>query len=118
MVQSSIENAVGILTKGIFHNLDDYEFFALVSTISAGASWRGCTTPLSIHGPPRETERKALQAPPDAPYEHLERLGQPRCHTRIKIVYYSVEREHLHKEVLTRASVFTVKIYTKEVKHR
>ena len=37
-------------------------------------------------------------------------------HIRFDNAYYSVGREYLHKEVLIRASVSTVKIYAKEGK--
>jgi hypothetical protein len=56
---------------------------------------------------------------PAAPYEYMERRVakvSSDYHIRFDNAYYSVGREYLHKEVLIRASVSTVKICTKEGK--
>lgn len=53
---------------------------------------------------------------PDVPYESMERRickVSSDYHIRFDNAYYSVGREYLHKEVLVRASVATVKIYTR-----
>ena len=66
-----------------------------------------------------QAEREALQPLPESPYEYMERRVakvSSDYHIRFDNAYYSVGREYLHKEVLVRASVSTVKIYTKEGK--
>lgn len=61
-----------------------------------------------------EAEREDLMELPLTPYEYMERKVakvSSDYHIRFDNAYYSVGREFLHKEVLIRASVSTVKIY-------
>lgn len=123
--KSSVENAVGILEKGIFHDLEDGEFFSLEQFNDKlwslleklnNASFKKKDYSRTHYW---EAEREALQPLPETPYEYMERRVakvSSDYHIRFDNAYYSVGREYLHKEVLVRASVSTVKIYTKEGK--
>ena len=123
--KSSVENAVGILEKGIFHDLEDFEYFSLEQFNNDlwarldklnKASFKKKEYSRNHYW---ETEREALQPLPTAPYEYMERRTakvSSDYHIRFDNAYYSVGREYLHKEVLVRASASTVKIYTKEGK--
>lgn len=121
--KSSVENAVGILEKGIFHDLDDAQYFSLEQFNEA--LWAKLEqvnkAPFKKRDHNRayywESERKDLQPLPPAPYEYMERRTckvSSDYHIRFDNAYYSVGREYLHKEVLVRASVTMVNIYTKE----
>lgn len=121
--KSSVENAVGILEKGIFHDLEDGTFFSLEQFNDAlwtlleklnNASFKKKEYSRTHYW---EEEREMLQPLPETPYEYMERRiakVSSDYHIRFDNAYYSVGREYLHKEVLVRASASTVKIYTKE----
>lgn len=121
--KSSVENAVGILEKGIFHDLEDGTFFSLEQFNDAlwtlleklnNASFKKKEYSRTHYW---EEERETLQPLPETPYEYMERRiakVSSDYHIRFDSAYYSVGREYLHKEVLVRASASTVKIYTKE----
>lgn len=123
--KSSVENAVGILEKGIFHDLEDCEFFSLEQFNDKlwslleklnNASFKKKDYSRTHYW---QAERETLQPLPESPYEYMERRVakvSSDYHIRFDNAYYSVGREYLHKEVLVRASVSTVKIYTKEGK--
>lgn len=123
--KSSVENAVGILEKGIFHDLEDWEFFSLEQFNDKlwslleklnNASFKKKDYSRTHYW---QAERETLQPLPESPYEYMERRVakvSSDYHIRFDNAYYSVGREYLHKEVLVRASVSTVKIYTKEGK--
>ncbi len=118
--KSSVENAVGILEKGIFHDLEDCEFFSLEQFNDKlwslleklnNASFKKKDYSRTHYW---QAEREVLQPLPDTHYEYMERRVakvSSDYHIRFDNAYYSVGREYLHKEVLVRASVSTVKIY-------
>lgn len=123
--KSSVENAVGILEKGLFHDLEDREYFTLeqfnhdlwerLEKLNR-ADFKRRDYSRTYYW---ESEKEALQPLPAAPYEYMERRTakvSSDYHIRFDNAYYSVGREYLHKEVLVRASVSVVKIYTKEGK--
>ena len=123
--KSSVENAVGILEKGFFHDMEDCEYFSLERFNDD--LWthleKLINAPFSKKDHCRnyywEAEREDLMELPAAPYEYMERRVakvSSDYHIRFDNAYYSVGREYLHKEVLIRASVSTVKIYAKEGK--
>ncbi len=120
--KSSVENAVGILEKGVFHDLEEFLYFSLDQFNKA--LWTKLETlnnaPFKKKEHCRrfywEAEREDLMPLPDVPYEYMERRickVSSDYHIRFDNAYYSVGREYLHKEVLVRASVATVKIYTR-----
>lgn len=121
--KSSVENAVGILEKGIFHDMEEHEYFSLEQFNDDLWSRleRLNNAPFTKKEHCRsyywEAEREDLMKLPLTPYEYMERKVakvSSDYHIRFDNAYYSVGREFLHKEVLIRASVSTVKIYTKE----
>ncbi len=121
--KSSVENAVGILEKGFFHDLAEIDYFSLEQFNCD--LWRHLeklnTTPFSKRPHNRryywEAERKELMLLPSVPYEYTERrLAKVSSdyHVRFDNAYYSVDRTYLHKEVLIRATAVAVKIFSKE----
>jgi len=121
--KSSVENAVGILEKGFFHDLEETDYFSLDQFNRD--LWRHLerlnTAPFSKKPHNRryywEEERKELMPLPSVPYEYTERRiakVSSDYHVRFDNAYYSVDRAYLHKEVLIRATTATVKIFSKE----
>lgn len=121
--KSSVENAVGILEKGFFHDMEEMDYFSLEQFNRD--LWRHLealnNAPFSKKPHNRryywEEERKELMPLPSAPYEYMERrLAKVSSdyHVRFDNAYYSVDRTYLHKEVLIRASTSTVRIFSKE----
>ncbi len=121
--KSSVENAVGILEKGFFHDMEEMEYFSLEQFNRD--LWRHLeqlnTAPFSKKPHDRryywQEERKELMPLPSVPYEYMERRiakVSSDYHVRFDNAYYSVNREYLHKEVLIRATGATVKIFSKE----
>lgn len=123
--KSSVENAVGILEKGLFHDLEDSEYFSLEQFNHD--LWAKLEKLNRANFKKKEhsriyyweVERDTLQPLPAAPYEYMERRVakvSSDYHIRFDNAYYSVGREFLHKEVLVRASASTVKIFTRDGK--
>ncbi len=121
--KSSVENAVGILEKGFFHDMEEMDYFSLEEFNRD--LWRHLeelnNAPFSKKPHNRryywEDERKELMPLPSAPYEYMERRMakvSSDYHVRFDNAYYSVDRAYLHKEVLIRASTSTVRIFSKE----
>ena len=119
--KSSVENAVGILEKGISHDMEEHEYFSLEQFNDDLWSRleRLNNAPFTKKEHCRsyywEAEREDLMELPLTPYEYMERKVakvSSDYHIRFVNAYYSVGREFLHKEVLIRASVSTVKIYS------
>ena len=121
--KSSVENAVGILEKGIFHDLEEMDYFSLEHFNLD--LWRHLeelnSAPFSKKPHSRryewEAERKELLPLPPVPYEYMERRMakvSSDYHVRFDNAYYSVGKSYLHKEVIIRASTTTVKIFSKE----
>ena len=121
--KSSVENAVGILEKGIFHDMEEMDYFSLERFNRD--LWNHLDklnrAPFTKKSHSRryywEEERQELQPLPAAPYEYMERRTakvSSDYHVRFDNAYYSVDRAYLHKEVLIRASATTVKIFSKE----
>ena len=121
--KSSVENAVGILEKGFFHDMEEMDYFSLEEFNRD--LWRRLeelnNAPFSKKPHNRRyywnEERKELMPLPTVPYEYMERRMakvSSDYHVRFDNAYYSVDRAYLHKEVLIRASTTTVKIFSKE----
>ncbi len=121
--KSSVENAVGILEKGIFHDMEEMDYFSLEQFNRD--LWKHLeklnSAPFTKKPHSRryywEEERQELIPLPAAPYEYMERRMakvSSDYHIRFDNAYYSVDRVYLHKEVLVRASATTVKIFSKE----
>jgi len=121
--KSSVENAVGILEKGFFHDMEEMEYFSLEQFNRD--LWQHLeqlnTAPFSKKPHDRryywQEERKELMPLPSVPYEYMERRiakVSSDYHVRFDNAYYSVDRAFLHKEVLIRATSTTVMIFSKE----
>ena len=121
--KSSVENAVGILEKGFFHDMEEMDYFSLGQFNRD--LWRHLeklnAAPFTKKPHCRryywEEERRELMPLPPAPYEYMERRVakvSSDYHVRFDNAYYSVDRAYLHKEVLIRASASTVRIFSKE----
>lgn len=121
--KSSVENAVGILEKGFFHDMENMRYFSLEQFNRD--LWKHLeelnNAPFKKKPYCRryywEEERLALSPLPPVPYEYMERRTakvSSDYHIRFDNAYYSVDRAYLHKEVLIRASATTVKIFSKE----
>ncbi len=121
--KSSVENAVGILEKGIFHDLEEMDYFSLDQFNRD--LWHKLDKLNSAPFTKKEhnrryywaEERKELMPLPPAPYEYMERRAakvSSDFHVRFDNAYYSVDKAYLHKEVLIRASASTVRIFSKE----
>ena len=121
--KSSVENAVGILEKGFFHDMEEMDYFSLDQFNRD--LWRHLDKLNSAPFTKKEhnrlyywnEEHKELMPLPAVPYEYMERRVakvSSDYHVRFDNAYYSVDRAYLHKEVLIRASASTVKIFSKE----
>lgn len=121
--KSSVENAVGILEKGIFHDMEEMDYFSLEQFNRD--LWMHLdklnNAPFTKKPHSRryywDEERRELMPLPPVPYEYMERRTakvSSDYHVRFDNAYYSVDRAYLHKEVLIRASATTVKIFSKD----
>ena len=121
--KSSVENAVGILEKGFFHDMEEMDYFSLEQFNRD--LWKHLdklnNAPFTKKPHNRryywDEERRELMPLPPVPYEYMERWTakvSPDYHVRFDNAYYSVDRAYLHKEVLIRASATMVKIFSKE----
>ena len=121
--KSSVENAVDILEKGFFHDMEEMKYFSLDQFNRD--LWRNLeklnAAPFAKKAHCRryywEEERQELMPLPSEPYEYMDRKVakvSSDYHVRYNNAYYSVDRAYLHKEVLIRASASTVRIFSKE----
>ena len=119
--KSSVENAVGILEKGIFHDLEDQKYFSLTQFNSD--LWKRLEqlnrAPFKRKEHNRyyywEQERHELMPLPPVPYQYMERRTarvSSDFHVRFDNAYYSVDKAYLHKKVMIGATTDTVKIFT------
>ena len=118
--KSSVENAVGILEKGLFHDLEENRYFSLeafnedlwekLSELNDG-NLKGKDYSRSDRF--REEQRELMPLPPTQ-YHYMERKTakvSSDFHVRFDNAYYSVPKQYLHKQVLIRATVSAVKIF-------
>ena len=119
--KSSVENAVGILEKGIFHDLEERKYFSLRQF---NADLLEKIEELN-HQPFKkkehdryyywQEERLELMALPSTQYQYMER-SEPKVssdfHIRFDNAHYSVDKAYLHKRVSVRATASTVRIYS------
>lgn len=124
--KSSVENAVGILEKGFFHDLEDRKYFSLEQFNEDLWYKLGLLNQekMKNKGHSRyycwEEERGELMPLPPAPYEYMERKEakvSSDFHIRFDNAYYSVDKAYKHQKVSVRASTTTVKIYARNGKY-
>ena len=119
--KSSVENTVGILEKGLFHDLEDNRYFTieefnrdLHSKIEA-LNHRPLTKKDMSRYDLWQEERKELKPLPSMPYTYMERKTAKVSgdfHVRFDNAYYSVDKAFLHKNVMIGATSDRVNIYS------
>ena len=119
--KSSVENAVGILEKGLFHILEERQYFS-IDAFNADL-WAELVKlnkePFKKKEYNRyyywEEERHELMPLPSVHYEYTERrlaTVSSDFHVRFDNAYYSVDKAYLHKKVSIKASRSFVRIYS------
>ena len=119
--KSSVENAVGILEKGIFHKLEEQQYFSLDQFNKD--LWKELEAlnkePFKKKEHNRyyywEEEKLELMPLPSMHYEYMERKTakvSSDFHVRFDNAYYSVDKAFLHKKVSIKASSSVVRIYS------
>ena len=118
--KSSVENAVGIMEKGFFHDLEERQYFSLDQFNDD--LWDELVklnrAPFKAKPHSRyyywQEEISELQTLPTTEYHFMER-AEPKVnsdyHIRFDNAYYSVDKAFLHKKVSVRADAGRVKIY-------
>lgn len=124
--KSSVENAVGILEKGFFHDLEDRKYFSLEQFNEDLWYKLGLLNQEKMKNKEHsrcyywEEERAELMPLPPVPYEYMERKEakvSSDFHIRFDNAYYSVDKAYKHQKVSVRASTTTVKIYARNGKY-
>ena len=119
--KSSVENAVGILEKGFFHDLEEMPYFSLEQfnhdlweklgeLNHQNFKKKDC----SRHDLWIEEQKELLPLPPMY-YRYMERKTAKVSgdyHVRFDNAYYSVDKAFLHKSVTIGATSETVNIYS------
>ena len=119
--KSSVENAVGILEKGLFHKLEEQQYFSLDQFNKD--LWKELEAlnkePFKKKEHNRyyywEEEKLELTPLPSMHYEYMERKTakvSSDVHVRFDNAYYSVDKAFLHKKVSIKASSSVVRIYS------
>ena len=118
--KSSVENAVGILEKGIFQELQDIKFFTLEDFNNE--LWKRLKklneAPFQKREYNRlyywEEEKQDLLPLPATEYNYMERCTAKVAndfHVRFDNSYYSVDKQYMLKTVVIRATTSIVKIF-------
>ena len=121
--KSSVENAVGILEKGFFHDLEERRYFSL-EQFNADL-WEKLDELNDAPFKKKEhcrsyywrEEKEELMPLPSVQYHYMERgIGKVYSdfHVRFDNAYYSVDKAFLHKKVIIRATASIVKIFSIE----
>lgn len=121
--KSSVENSVGILEKGFFHDLEERQYFSL-DQFNADL-WEKLnelnheTFKNKEHSRFYywEEEKSELMPLPSVPYEYMERKEakvSSDFHVRFDNAYYSVDKAYKHQKVSIKASTSVVKIYSQK----
>lgn len=124
--KSSVENAVGILEKGFFHDLEDRKYFSLEQFNEDLWYKLDLLNHVKMKNKEHsryyywEEERDELMPLPPAPYKYMERKEakvSSDFHIRFDNAYYSVDKAYKYQKVSVRASTTTVKIYARNGKY-
>lgn len=121
--KSSVENAVGILEKGLFHDLEEMTYFSLddfnkdlwdkIDKLNK-EPFKKKEHNRSYYW---DEEKAELMPLPSMHYEYMERRVakvSSDYHVRFDNSYYSVDKAFLHKEISIRATASVVRIYSKQ----
>jgi hypothetical protein len=119
--KSSVENAVGILEKGFFHDLEENRYFSMeqfnkelwkkLEELNRGNFKKKNYSRYDLW----KEEKLELMPLPSVPYEYMERKMakvSADFHIRFDNAYYSVDKAFLHKNVMIAATSDTVTIYS------
>ena len=118
--KSSVENAVGILEKGFFHDLEENRYFSLDAFNEDLWAKLSELNDRKLKGKDYSRserfleEQKELMPLPPTQYHYMERRTakvSSDYHVRFDNAYYSVPKQYLHKQVLIRATATRVKIF-------
>lgn len=119
--KSSVENAVGILEKGFFHELEERQYFSLEAFNEDlwhfleelnQSPFKGKT--YSRYDRFQEEKQELLPLPKDQ-YHYMERKTakvSSDFHVRFDNAYYSVPKQYVHKPVQIHATADIVKIFS------
>lgn len=121
--KSSVENSVGILEKGLFHDLEERQYFSLEQFNSD--LWEKMDELNHENFKNKEhsrcyyweEEKAELMPLPSVPYEYMERKEakvSSDFHVRFDNAYYSVDKAYKHQKVSIKASTAVVKIYSQK----
>ena len=121
--KSSVENAVGILEKGFFHDLEERRYFSLEQFNED--LWEKLDELNDAPFKKKEhcrsyywkEEKEELMPLPSMQYHYMERKTakvSSDFHVRFDNAYYSVDKAFLHKKVVIRATAAVVKIFNLE----
>ena len=121
--KSSVENAVGILEKGFFHDLEERRYFSLEQFNED--LWEKLDELNDAPFKKKEhcrsyywkEEKEELMPLPSMQYHYMERKTakvSSDFHVRFDNAYYSVDKAFLHKKVIIRATASIVKIFSLE----
>jgi len=119
--KSNVENAVGILEEGLFHILEERQYFSLEQfNVDLWAELEKLNA-ADFKAKPHsrkyywQEEVEELQPLPDNEYHYMERR-KPKVssdyHVRFDNAYYSVDKAYLHKHESRRADETRVRIYS------
>jgi transposase len=121
--KSSVENAIGILEKGFFHDLEERQYFSLGQFNKDLWDKLDELNHLSFKKKEHsryyywEEEKQELMPLPSMQYQYMERRTakvSSDFHVRFDNAYYSVDKAFLHKKVSIGATASTVKIFSQE----
>lgn len=119
--KSSVENAVGIMEKGFFHELEERQYFSLEQFNKD--LWDELSklnkAPFKKKEHNRyyywEEEKNELMPLPSTHYEYMERKTatvSSDFHVRFDNAYYSIDKAYLHKKISIKASSTIVRFYS------
>lgn len=121
----SVENAVGILEKGLFHDLEERRYFSLEAFNEDLWNALYDLNQANLHNKTYsrhdrlQEEKLELMPLPSTQYHYMERKTakvSSDFHVRFDNAYYSVPKQYVHKQVTIRATTSTVKIFSQEGK--
>lgn len=121
--KSSVENSVGILEKGFFHDLEERQYFSLEQFNSDlwekldEINYENFKHKEHSRCYYWEEEKAELMPLPSVPYEYMERKEakvSSDFHVRFDNAYYSVDKAYKHQKVSIKASTAVVKIYSQK----
>lgn len=121
--KNSVENAVGILEKGFFHEMEERQYFCLEQFNQDLLAFLGQLNrePFKKKEHNRyfywEEEKQELMPLPSVHYEYTERRTakvSSGFHVRFDNAYYSVNKAYVHKEVFIKPAADIVRIYSRQ----